>query len=354
MVKKEIYNENELFTAMAENAFEFLIRALDEFEESPKFSIVHFATAIELFLKARLFKEHWSLITERLEKVKKNSFFDGETKTINMDTTMSRLKNIADDPVPEEANETFHLIAQHRNRILHFVHSTNNENEIPEVAAEQLHGWFLLHFLLSVQWKGYFYSFSDKISQVEYKMQKHRGYLKEKFKSKQNIISEHQKKGGITKHCNSCGFNSLIVKNLDGAVSEGDCLVCWYQGSVIKLNCPNDDCFQLIEFDSYEGPPEYCPSCKSPFQDAVPELLDTSPPITPKNYFDAIEINCSECSGYLSVVEHHNGYICTQCFYYSTDAACCEWCGQGQLGGVPEDSYYAGCGFCGGKASHES
>jgi hypothetical protein len=49
---------DELFARLVNNALDFLQRAVDDLAESAKYSAVHFNTAVELFLKARLMHEH--------------------------------------------------------------------------------------------------------------------------------------------------------------------------------------------------------------------------------------------------------------------------------------------------------
>ena len=51
-------NQRILLERLVENAMDFLHRSIDEFSEHPKFSVIHFHAAVELFLKARLMAEH--------------------------------------------------------------------------------------------------------------------------------------------------------------------------------------------------------------------------------------------------------------------------------------------------------
>jgi len=352
------YDEDSLFESLVENGFEFLNKALDEFEDSAKFSTVHFSTAIELFLKSRLMKEHWSLLVERIDSAKRDEFFLGKLKTVNLDTSIKRLKDIACDPISEEAKKIFSNIAQHRNRMVHFVHghTPNKEQaqpELEEVVAEQCKGWRQLQLLLVKNWAEYFSEYSESIDAIEWKMQKHRGYLKAKFASKAQEIKEHKTAGNNVRTCPSCGFDSVLVTPEAGAISTTNCVVCWYSGSVVSVDCPEHKCHQVIEFDSFEGPPEHCPSCGATIQEWIAEGLDTGDPIGPDNYFDHIEKNCPYCGGYHTVVEHHDGYVCTECFEYSEALGVCGWCHEGQLGGVSEISYVTGCEFCDGRVGWE-
>lgn len=350
------YDQEALFTSLVESAFEFLNKALDEFEESPKFSTVHFAVAVELFLKSRLMKEHWSLLIEKTDSADRNHFFQGSSKTVNPDTAIQRLAKIAGDPVPDDARKAFQAIANHRNRMVHFVHggfkkdTHKNQAELEQVVAEQCHGWRQLQVLLEKNWLSFFQGFKTEIASIEYKMQRHRAYLQAKFDSRSGEIEAHKKSGGGVRSCHSCGFDSVLVSHIDGAISSASCVVCWYSGTVISLDCPTHKCHQHIEFDSYEGPPKHCSSCGATIAAWVTESLNTGEAVTSDNYFDHVDMNCAFCSGYHSVVEHSDGYVCTECFEYSDTMEICGWCNEGQLGGVSELSYVTGCEFCDGRA----
>ncbi|WP_228250350.1 hypothetical protein [Acinetobacter nosocomialis] len=72
MSKSEIINNK--FNRLIENAFDFLEQSIIELENSPKFSVIHFHASIELFLKARLMAEHWSLVISSKKEADWNSF----------------------------------------------------------------------------------------------------------------------------------------------------------------------------------------------------------------------------------------------------------------------------------------
>jgi hypothetical protein len=82
--------------------------------------------------------------------------------------------------------------------------------------------------------------------------------------------------------------------------------------------------------------------------DEVIAALDTS------SFDDALispAINCANCSGYNTGIEHNELHICTECLTAETTIQFCEWCGEGQIGGGDlEDSYHLGCEFCDGRA----
>lgn len=351
-MKKPSHDFEALFKSITENAFEFLEKSLDEFDISPKFSIIHFASAIELFMKARLLSEHWSLIVERVDGANIEELFSGNVRTVSPNTARKRLKNIVLDPVPNEAVKIFNNIATHRNRAIHFGYHNDQANiELEKIVTEQCIGWRHLQKLLENNWNSVFIEFKEKISSIDKKMRDHQGYLDAKYKSLIPDIKTITSSGGRVKNCYSCGYDTAHVENIEGDISLGACLLCSVSETIIKLECPDSECTQEIEFGNYFGPPEFCSSCGTPFESWVSEGLDTGVGTTSDNMLDHIDINCPNCpSQHHSVVEHHSQYICITCFDFSSKIGVCEWCNEGQLGGVPEYSYLTGCESCDGNA----
>jgi hypothetical protein len=68
MISDNRTQPEDFFDSVVDNAIDFLRQALDELETKPKYSVIHFCASIELFLKARLMLEHWSLISEEPQK----------------------------------------------------------------------------------------------------------------------------------------------------------------------------------------------------------------------------------------------------------------------------------------------
>lgn len=66
-ISQKKQKKEEVFDALVKNAIDFLNSSLDDLDKRPKNSIVDFYSSIELFLKARLMSEHWTLILSRPE-----------------------------------------------------------------------------------------------------------------------------------------------------------------------------------------------------------------------------------------------------------------------------------------------
>lgn len=114
---------DNMFNSLVSNAIDFLKHSVDELERSPKYSVISFCSAIEIFLKARLLLEHWTLVVEDAGKANIDQFQSGESKTVGMEETISRLQNTAKVAIPQEALDSFDQLRRHRNKLVHFFHS---------------------------------------------------------------------------------------------------------------------------------------------------------------------------------------------------------------------------------------
>ncbi|KSV76007.1 hypothetical protein N185_16295 [Sinorhizobium sp. GW3] len=349
--------EDELFDALTKSGFEFLERAIAEFSQTAKFSTIHFAIAIELFLKARLMREHWSLLLDKPDQADKAAFFRGDAKTVTPEQTMERLRRIATVTIPQQSRDIFAKIAKHRNKMVHFAHAGEIAAEGPDgfeaIAEEQCGGWLALRTLLS-EWPE-FTGYGGRIAQISLKMEGHRAYLQKAFEAKAAELQAHRDAGGRVILCPSCKFQSVKVDEATGAIADAKCIVCrYFHGTEITVPCPNDECRVEMQFTSYDGPPSHCASCGIALSKRdVRELLDTGEAITKDNYFDHVHINCPHCGGYHSVVSHLSLYVCTECFTTEDEYGICGYCSDGQLGKVPEHSYLTGCEFCDGRAGQD-
>jgi hypothetical protein len=71
MSKKNANKDIHLFDQVVFNAIDFANRSVLELRNSPKHSMIDFCAAIELFLKARLLREHWAALKDWAKKNKK-------------------------------------------------------------------------------------------------------------------------------------------------------------------------------------------------------------------------------------------------------------------------------------------
>jgi hypothetical protein len=343
-----------VFRGLAESGFEFLRRAINEVSSDPRFAVVHFATAIELLLKARLLREHWALIVRNSGDADRETFVRGEAKTVSADEALRRLEKIGGLVIPADAAAEFRKISAHRNRVIHFFHGPSadgsSDEERDKVLREQHRGWFYLNALLK-QWSEHFGEFEVEISGIRSLMKQHAEYLTVVFESLRAEIEENAKKGAIYDVCDGCGHPAASRTTLSSNVAELNCAVCEISDSVVWFDCENEDCDGVIEIRGNHPGQRSCPGCRTYYaNDQLAAALDTDLS-DPLNY---VPRNCGLCVTPDSVVQNDMIYVCTECLTVDDTIYRCQWCNEYQLGGGDlEFSYLGGCEFCDGKAGWE-
>ncbi|HBG05256.1 MAG: hypothetical protein A2075_20925 [Geobacteraceae bacterium GWC2_58_44] len=339
----------EIFSRVVGNAFDFLGKALAEFEKEPKYSVINFHAAVELFLKARLMREHWSLVVSKPEIADWKQFISGDFHSVTIREARTRLDSIVQDGISQQQYDSFLRLTGHRNRMVHFFHQGQHDkkSELQKIVAEQCRAWYYLHQLLSHQWAETFTDYQKQIKAFDKEMRMIRHYLKAKFEDLTAVIAD-KVKGNVAFHkCPSCGFKSLQEDGL-----EFECLVCDLNKNGITLSCP-----QCAKSITMLGEPwQKCTKCGYTIEpDDVKAELTKDLFITKHNMYDLNHANCGDCEGYETIVEVDGQWFCTQCFtrFEISDISQCGWCNE-YTTGDQEDSYWRGCGFCDGKSGWDS
>jgi hypothetical protein len=335
---------------LSESAFDFLERSVDEIKKHPKDSVIHFATAVELLLKARLMREHWTLVLDRASDLSLGDFLSGKCKTVTQADAIKRLNNACGENISKDAIAQFGNIAAHRNRMIHFFHEAGagqaDQALIEEIVKEQCLCWFYLERLLS-EWDDQFEEFDTKIAGVRWRMKQNRAFLSIAFDRLKPSIEAEKKNGKAFHVCSGCGFEASAVAELSDILFEKDCRVCGLGEAYIEISCPGG-CGTTLHLEANSGS-HTCGSCEHHVTaEVLAGALNTE-------YSDPTDfetpINCAMCSGYQTVVLHHETFICTECFGTANAAPLCGWCSERQIGGGDlEYSYHSGCEFCDGQA----
>jgi hypothetical protein len=95
------------------------------------FAVVDLAVAIEVLLKARLAREHWSLIISEVNKANVGNLLQGQTKTVTPDEALARLAGIAQVKLGSDSTvdrlKQAKDIVKLRNRAAHFTLANESE-----------------------------------------------------------------------------------------------------------------------------------------------------------------------------------------------------------------------------------
>jgi hypothetical protein len=333
------------------NAIDFLLKAIENFKTQPKYSVINFYSAVELFLKARLIREHWSLtVSKDPDRAK---FVLGDFVSVTFEQACERLEKVIQSPVPPEARKNFDAVRKHRNKMVHFFHegdATSDKAILENVAEEQLRAWSSLHLLLTSQWRDIFSAHYSMFAEIERKLKGHRDYLKAKFDLLAPKIGADKVKGIDFGSCGACGFEAARKTSIVGDLSEVNCLVCGYKERRMDFACPDCGNISFIR----EGEEFSCTGCDKKLSED--ELADELNEFfaTPDNYLDAqVPANCGDCDGFETVVEYKDKYLCVRCFAVTDGLEACGWCGAFSSGDM-ENSYMTGCGYCDGNVGWHS
>ncbi len=342
-------NHDDIFDSLARNAFDFLERGIEEFDKAPKYSVIHFCAAVEMLLKARLLKEHWSLVVAKPEQANLSKFKAGGFASVTMDEARVRLRDIAGDEIPDNAFKTFRTLANHRNKMMHFFHA-DLERDGPakrQIVAEHCRAWFHLHQLLN-RWDIYFRKFRTEISHADQSMMKHKKYLSTKFETLTPELDAARTAGKKPQTCSACLYAAAIPDSIDNEIASVQCLVCEHTEIQIEIKCPH--CAKtVIVANEGHSTCQHCGKAIEP-EHVVDALTDhTAAHIGIADGDDRWEVaNCGFCDGYHTVVRRGDMYFCSDCFNMSERIELCDCCNEPNTGEM-ENSYSTGCSHCKGK-----
>lgn len=341
----------DMFDSLVNNAIDFLNHSVNELEFNPKYSVINFYNAIELFLKARLMLEHWSLIVSKPDKAVLNKFIEGNFQSVGMQEAIQRLGDIVNQTLSKEEQDCFNQIRVHRNRLVHFFHpdyaTKPNTKTLQNVVAEQCKGWFYLHRLLTSNWLCEFQQYSQEIENLNVIMHKQREFLRTKYEILVPKIIEKKSKGIGFVQCFSCGFEASEVQEDQLPLVNIECLVCGIQSSQLKVACPNCRSTIFVE-DLGEGK---CDSCGEEID--IHYLTGLFDPRSPREQLVGEYLAyCSECeqTEEPTVIPFGDKWLCLFCQSIHNEVDHCHWCGS-FVTGYLEDSAWSGCGvICEGRA----
>ncbi|MCC6694828.1 MAG: hypothetical protein IT365_04260 [Candidatus Hydrogenedentes bacterium] len=320
----------DIRSTVINNALDFFRRSTEELEHSPKYSLINFCAAVELFVKARLMKEHWTLIVTKPQDADWERFVSGDFHSVSLKDAQERLKAIARDPLTRDEYACFSALASHRNQLVHFRHRDQNDNEKfrAKIAGEQLRAWYYLQLLLRRRWQKHFPSIGAEIWIMEQSMRQRQDYLSAKFAAIQPELQEQRTKGVQFSACRFCGFEAFFVTDLLAELTRFGCRVCDSYGPQLEIDCP--ECGERM-FCLYDGYAE-CDRCKKEIlPKEIVEFFVDSDLVYANATGDSDKpavANCADCESKGTVVPFHGQYLCVSCFKLTENCWQCQWCNE--------------------------
>ncbi|WDO11251.1 hypothetical protein ME763_37695 (plasmid) [Streptomyces murinus] len=109
-----------------------------------KYAVLHLHAAAEVLLKARLQREHWTLVFDDPRKATRRAFESGNFTSCTMGETLTRLKEIAQVPFTTADQNTLKNLSRDRNALQHYG-LTHNARAVEARAGQALD--FLVRFI---------------------------------------------------------------------------------------------------------------------------------------------------------------------------------------------------------------
>ena len=352
ILKKQDETRNYL-AKLVKNAIDFLKKSIEELNSHPKYSVINFCSALELFLKARVLIEHWSLVVANPEKAKMSKFKSGDFQSVSIDQAIDRIRNISDEIITKNEEDTFKEVKDHRNNLVHFFHpkysEASDDETLTRVVPEQYRAWLFLYRFLSEKWRKHFSEYQDEIDELNELMHGHRDFLKEKFDSLQTEIKRHKSKGVAYIACFMCGHDSAKIEEYWDPLYSCTCIVCKATKYFLWVPCPDCESKIFVE-ESETGKCEKCG-----FETSIDYMIDKyGPPCDPKEESDTAYCAQCEYTSQPTVIPFGSVYLCLNCMeLYDEDVGQCEWCSENVAGTDLEGSYLFGCVLCEGKPDRD-
>ncbi|MFE9993491.1 hypothetical protein [Streptomyces avermitilis] len=109
-----------------------------------KYGVLHLQAAVEVLLKARLVREHWSLVFRDPGRATRVAYEQGKFKSCDTTTTLDRLTGIVGVSITTKESRSISRLAETRNALTHYGH-TADAYAVEADAAEVLS--FLVDFV---------------------------------------------------------------------------------------------------------------------------------------------------------------------------------------------------------------
>jgi hypothetical protein len=340
------------FENLVRNGIDFLEKAISQLKDEPKHSVINFYTAVEIFLKAPLVKEHWSLVIADRDP-NRQQYETGDFVSVSFEDACKRLERSLKKGLKPGAIEAFDKVRQHRNRMVHFYHSGTSKKQHDAIMLEQARAWFELNRFVTDDWRKLFEPYLAEFKWMERILVANNHYAQTKFANLRAQIEGKTKGGAVFTTCPRCTTDANEVTSSEPALenlTHRKCLVCFRAETLLQVTCP-----ECSDAEQYLCPDESftCSECNHEIkgEHRIFRFLDQSRrPLTKDDDIDSdTPANCDECQGYQTVCDYADGYLCTNCFAYFESINHCGYC-NAPMTGSDEGTMFDGCEWCEGVA----
>ena len=218
-----------------------------------KYAVLHLQAATEVLLKARLVREHWSLVFKDPGSATRSALEQGKFDSCSMNATLDRLVSIVGVPITAMQREAIKDLAETRNALTHYGHTANAY--AVEARAARVLGFLLdfvplhLHPVLSSEAQ----LVEDTMEAVREKLRDIEALVKNRMQELTGVLSGHEDRTVI---CPQCRQWALVVGGGD-PVTRRFCLAFLAPIDAVILYW-----MDILGQDEYLGAVD-CPTCNT-------------------------------------------------------------------------------------------
>ncbi|WP_121163216.1 hypothetical protein, partial [Pseudomonas aeruginosa] len=304
------------------------------------------------FLKARLMKEHWTLMLAKPETGDLQNLAVGDFLSVYLDDALKRIQSILGEKIDQDASDNFKALGEHRNQIVHFAHSgmDNPSKTQAGVIVETWASWHYLHALLTGPWEAVFQPYSVELQVLNQRMMRQGDFIKARFEILKPKIEIQEKKGNKIVTCGHCHMSAAIVGETHSWGTDYTCMVCGVDDTAVEecnaeLPCPGCN----APFKFFQKGLHACPACGHQITTDI--LIDLCTKQFPEGDDWCEEghvhiASCHKCQHPQPSVFFIEGmWSCVSCFDRGWGAVACERCDEFVTGDMERIKYFA-CHKC--------
>ena len=245
---------------LIENALDFILsaveRAREDNDRSLKYAVLHLSDGIELILKERLRREHWSLLFADINKASENALTTGDFKSVDFDECVGRLGSISGLNMESHIG-LLRLLRHHRNKLQHFEYNASRD----EVISILVKTWSFVLDFLHLYLSDVAGTQTATIGRIRELMVDNESFVQERLSIIQSAVDEFRTQSNAILECPKCSQKSLLIP---GIQDNPQCLFCRYSAS--PEEAVDEWCAEFFGIQSpkerYTDPDRFeCPEC---------------------------------------------------------------------------------------------
>ncbi|NPV89966.1 MAG: hypothetical protein HPY50_04225 [Firmicutes bacterium] len=257
--------QKELTFGLLENGLDFIHSAIKYLinpsnKSDLKYGILHLSAGVDLILKYRLSKEHWTLLFQNVDLANKKDFDSGNFTSVSSKTCIERLKGICSIEIDDKSAAQLKHLRDRRNRLEHFG-ILDSEIALQVAFCKVLN--FALDFIEdNVEQEDFETIEREILEEIRSSLGKFKGFISHRWNTIKSEIEKCKELNMAITNCPTCYQDALVID--DGV----KCYFCGYSDDGEKAaneyiqNVLGISAYSTVK-DGGEFPLYYCIECGS-------------------------------------------------------------------------------------------